>query len=545
MGHWNNFMQRSIAAYRAFRNQALVLEPHIFNNESDTFENRRIRYAVLWHLYQGTFFGNDTILHFVREYKKQKGLYHSIREIYNPSYRSIEFWRSHLWGGPINFEDLDNSAIPIKTENQDILPALEKVYNWSEWSTNKDVVTLWGPDMGDVGIKVVHDAEAEQVYFEVIHPASVREIKRDSRGHIKAYTIEETRESPNNPNNTVTYREEATRGDEGQVIVQTFVNDSLFDWSGDGDTIELNYGFIPMVMIQHNPTGGDWGLSEMHPSLTAIDELNDLMSKLDDQIRKVIDPIWLMTGATKPDGNVKIKTPFPQTQQEALIDPHQARQAEPFLYEPNLDAKAFAMVADLNIADTLTAIDKILAGIERNHPELQQDIFSVGTDLSGVALIKAREPVVTRVKLRRVGYDNGLKRANQMSLTIGGLAKLEDFPFNADSFKNGELDHGIKDRPVFDIDPMDVAQLDKVQAEALKTESETITLPPIFLFRQQLLRDGKSKAEIDIQIKQVIEDASLEDRHGFLPPQAEPTPPPADESTPADEDVPVEESTNG
>jgi hypothetical protein len=54
-----------------------------------------------------------------------------------------------------------------------------------------------------------------------------------------------------------------------------------------------------------------------------------------------------------------------------------------------------------------------------------------------------------------------LLRALQMACTIGGIIGLEDFPYDIESYENGELDFYIKERRVFSdrLAPLDRARL--------------------------------------------------------------------------------------
>jgi len=533
-------VQNVKAGVRAFRKGSLVSQPHILNSDYDKKENRFLRYAILWNEYSGTLYDHDTINTFVKQYKTQFGLYHSIRNIYNPQYRSVEFWRAHIWRGAIDLDESESSAIPIGTENDTILDPLKLLYKWSNWNVNKSVVVLYGASMGDVGIKIVDDINRGQVYFEVIDPRVLTEVKFDSRGNVKAYTLEERRENPNDPDNTVDYKEEVTRGEGQEVIFKTFVNGHPFPWDGvqedengeiiqrfnsEGELLESHisvqqYGFIPLVVIHHNKIGGEWGMAELQPSLPTIRELDDQQSKLDDQIRKTVDATWLMTGQGNPPKETAFSNPRPSTDQELLENPNPARESQNMIYATNPDAKAFPMVAPLNLAGAILNIDRLLTQLESNHPELNRDLFITSADPSGVAIDKAREPVVDRVIERRVNYDNGLTQANMMALSIMGMRSLA--PFNEDSFKSGALDHQIaSDRPVFAISPTQIATLDKVQAEALKIEAETLKLPTVYLFRQQFKRDGLSDKQIEAEIKQLMEDGQQQDRFGLLPPKVD------------------------
>jgi len=67
------------------------------------------------------------------------------------------------------------------------------------------------------------------------------------------------------------------------------------------------YGFVPLVLTQHINVGMDWGWSEFHASLSKFREVDDLASKLDDQIRKTVDAKWAVIGMPKPKDTPSVK----------------------------------------------------------------------------------------------------------------------------------------------------------------------------------------------------------------------------------------------
>jgi hypothetical protein len=114
------------------------------------------------------------------------------------------------------------------------------------------------------------------------------------------------------------------------------------------------------------------------------------------------------------------------------------------------------MVAPLDIAGVLSNIDSMLKELERDYPELRQDIWNVGGDMSGKALTIARQPAVVKVIERRVNYDSALVRSLQMGMAIGGWRGYKSYEgYNLDSYEAGKLDFELAEREVFPPDPTD------------------------------------------------------------------------------------------
>lgn len=91
------------------------------------------------------------------------------------------------------------------------------------------------------------------------------------------------------------------------------------------------------------------------------------------------------------------------------------------------------------------------------------DIANASGDISGRALRYNRAPAVAKVVQRRPNYDNALVRAQMMSVAIGGMRGYENFgSFDLDGFASGKLEHSIGERPVFENDPIDDLEEDKL-----------------------------------------------------------------------------------
>lgn len=462
-------MTRFMAGYKAFREPELISNLNaLLDGEFGDFESRRLRYAIFWAFYENTAF-RDTHK-WSPAYKTKYGLYRYIRSIYSPTYRLGEFWKSHLWGGVL---DLGNkqSSIPIETENENIIDALSILYRWSNWHINKDICTLHGSILGDVGIAVVDDRLREKVYLQLINPGTIANIEKDSFGNVKSYTIQEKRMNPIDQSREVTYTEEAKR-DGDDVIYTTYKDGALYDWSLDerGPIWSEPYGFIPLVMIQHNNVGLDWGWSEFHPSHQRFAELDGLSSAFNDYIRKTVNAPMLLAGVNKPSStpNVTRTQPTDSTYSDSPIP---GRDELPYLYGP-VGARPEPMIASLDIPGTLTAIMELLKNLEEDYPELKQSRRAEegGGEKSGRAYREARREASNKVIERRVNYDDALVRANQMALAIGGFRNYDGFTdFDLESYTAGDLDHKIISRPVFGRDPLDDLELEEKRAMVIQT----------------------------------------------------------------------------
>lgn len=432
-------------AAKAFR-EAYVTADLIDSTDFEDFEARKLRYEIMWALYENTLFRN--IHKWATAYRNQYSLYRHIRNIYNPAFRLTEFWTMMLWGGLLSDDAMEEGAIPIRTDQQSIRKAIAKLWEDSNWNVNKDVLTMWCCSMGDCGLRIVDDVEKKQTRLEVVHPATIKDLTLDPRGYVKAYEIEEARVLDGR---TVLYNEVVSRGEGEDVIFETYADGREYGWNGSPAKWTEVYGFIPFIAFQHNNVGLDYGWAEIHPLRSKANEVDDLASKLHDYIRKAVDPVWLFNFKKPKKSEMSEFSGAEPTLDRP--DPH--REEIPALYSSLPNATAQPLVTDMiDIEKTAGEIQNILEEMERDYPELQMDIWTVGGYTTGRALRTARQRVERKVIRRRPGYDKALIRAHQMAIAIGGFREYNGYEgFNLDSYAEGKLKHTIPaDRTIFAID---------------------------------------------------------------------------------------------
>ena len=438
----------------AFR-EAYLTAPVVDTLDWSEQKARRLRYAMLWAQYEQTSYRNAHA--WATAYRKQYSLYKYVRPIYNPAYRLGEFWKAHLFGGLLDTEAGDAGAIPIETENETLREAIADLWKYSRWPVQKDILTVRGAILGDAAIQVVDDVRRKKVYLSLLHPGTIEYVEKDPFGNVKAYGLKEERADPRKDVGSVIYAEQISRSGD-LVVYKTFLNGEPYAWPDNTDrtgqavaTWSEPYTFIPLVVIQHNDVGLDWGWSELHPIRGKVQEADELASMFSDQVRKTIDPLWLMKGMKKAT-----LTMSGASATTARPDP--GREEIQAIWNVPVDGEAEAMVAKLDLENVLMHLNAIVEEIERDVVELGTDIHTASGDASGRALRVARQPVVAKVTQRRANYDAAMVAAHQMGVAIGGFRGY--YPFSLDSYAAGDLDHTVADRPVFEEDALDKIEID-------------------------------------------------------------------------------------
>lgn len=435
-----------MAGANAFRNEFFSSD----EVNAAVFESvpaRMLRYEVGWAFYEGRQYSNFS---FAPGFKVQEGLYKYISDLYNPTARLGDFYKGVIWGGNLDADAGNIGAIPVtvgERANEEMLrAAIAQGWQDSSWDTNKSAHVLHGTTLGDAAIYIRDDLEHGQARMEILHPSLIKHAEMDARGFMKRYVIEEARKD--NDGRVATYREICEHGEGEDIIFKTFRNGTPYAWDDNVDKggnaraewTEI-YGFVPLVLTQHINEARAWGRAEIHPFIKKIVAIEDQASILNDRIRIAIDPP-LYTNFGKGDSEITFSTGAATT-----TTPKPGREQQKLIYVKKDNAAITPIVVPLDIAGVSANIKQLLDSLERDLPELRDDIMS---NVAEGTLLAARSRVESKVIERRTNYNRGIVRANQMLIAIGGFRGYDGYDgFDLDSFKAGKLDHSVSPRPVF------------------------------------------------------------------------------------------------
>lgn len=430
----------------------------------DSRDARMLRYALLWALYEGTAY--DATHRFAAGFRHQLGLYRDTRAILAPAYRLGEFWAIHLLGGRLDPEAGDGSgepsALPVLGADDALRGAIARLWADSNWETAKSVWCRHGAVMGDCYLIADDDPGRGKVRLRPVHPAAIAELTLDDYGHVKGYVLEESRDDPADPRRAlaeagrprrqVLYTEEVTR-DGANVVYRTYRDHRPYPWNGTAFEWSIPYGFVPLWQVQHTDTGGDFGVGEFQPALRRGAELDDQASKLNDQVRKTVEAIWVFSGVRKGDAT-------------GLSLKQEDRDELPALYLSDPAARAEALVASLDLAAASAHIAWMFDQAIQDYPELTYDRVRSSGNTSAEALREAKKPAEAKVEERRARYDAALVRAIQGALAIGGWRGYPGYDgLGLESYAAGRLDLRIGPRPVFAVTGLDLAEEDTARAQ--------------------------------------------------------------------------------
>lgn len=445
MSLWRRLTLAARAALITFRYPALAPTERpgvVARDDWSSFEARLFRYNLYSLFYHNKIF--TALEQYRAQHLAERGLYRFTRPIYNPTFRLVELEAAKAYGGAIDWDNFSDGAIPLQGADDRILQAARQLFKWSNWGQRKSLYARNCARYGDAVINVTSDAEAGKVRLELLHPGVVREIEAGATGFVKRAVIE---------------YERLERGDERPWLYTLEIDEERFASYRDGEPHAVHadpfgrlaaswpnpYGFVPLVTAQSLDIGELWGAASFHASIEKIEEVNDLASILHDQIRKAITAPWFLPGVTALN----------QLQEDVAVagddeaEDEALRNSVPVILGPQ-GSQAQMLVADINIADSLKAIERLLDEIEDENPQLSLNrMRRAGSDLSYPGVVTAYDDAVNRIQEFRSNVDGGLLRALQMGISIGAFHRCDGFqPFSLDSYRQGALDFQIAERPV-------------------------------------------------------------------------------------------------
>lgn len=433
--------------------------------EEDDINTRTARYELLRHWYAGTIY--DPLSNpYASQYVQQNGLYAEynevdgvksslktirIKPVFNPCFRLVEFYVSHIYRGTLDLMEAETGAVPLITDSAALREAIIQIWKWSNWGVNLSQWTRNGSMLGDTCLYVVDDAKKGKVYLDVIEPDHVIAVEVDQFRFVQYVYFEwELEDDEGTP---YTYGLEID-----QTAFRTYRDGKVYAYESNTDEggqarpeWPNPYGFVPVVLTSHLDIGEVFGLAAIAPSVKKIDDVNDLASHLGRQERKAIEPQWFLTGVTL-------------SKTGTAGDGTTLKRGDNVWAAPNAQATAQALVEQIDINGVLADIDRRLAEIGRDLPELQaEEISAQGAQLTGRALRMLLAPAEEKVSEARKHYDADLVRAQEMAVAIAGYRGYLA-GFNLDSYARGDLDHQIDpNRPIFPSDPLEDLQMQQAQ----------------------------------------------------------------------------------
>lgn len=413
----------------------------------DTYSARADRYQSYADYYNNTQH-DGSINPYTAVMMHAKKMYKHTRGARTPVARSVDFFVGKVYIGSLDMETAETGAVPLQADRR-IRDAVIHYWDASNWNTLKNIYVRNGAIKGDTFIKNVNDPIQGSIYGEILDPMHVTDYKLDNQGLITYAVIEyQMTENVNNSVRSWMYKEVIESDMQGETHFATYKNNQPFAYYKDENGKDIaewdtDYGFVPISLAQHTNMGLQSGAACFHTALGKIDEINAQASLLNDQINKAVNVTWFMTGVGKGNGT--------DGSNEPEITLNNDSKTNVSMIKAGKDARATALIADINIEAALKVIESLEKSVEYELPENALHwLWEAQQPPSGVAMDKLYDPVISRVELARVNYDSATVNAQSQAIAMGAYHGYAEYrAFNVRDYWNGNLKHHIKDRPVF------------------------------------------------------------------------------------------------
>lgn len=478
MGFVGQLLNASRVGWDAFRREfADPTQPG--GDQSPT--SRRFMLTRLWAYYANTVYEDPYTW---RQYRARYGLYRAQRSIYNPTRRLVEIYAGQLYPGVLSEDgsELPDGvplAIPLTDDTPpELKSAIAQIWQWSNWQANKSLFVRYGAVAGSVMVEVVDDLERRNVTSNIVWPGQVCDLELDSTGNVKAYALEYP------AYDDVTNQQYMYRKEIDAVSFRYYRDGELHDYTDDGSGAEQPnpYGFVPAVWVRHSHTGSDWGAPAIEGSLNKIDELNSLASHVHDQIHKKIAAPALLSGVTSlrsltDQQNRTTPGDYAGENARVLED-----REDLLLIGAPAGATVHSLAGTLELDDAGPYLDKLIAEIEADHPELMlyRELRQM-SQVTGPGAQRLMGDAYARILEAQAAYDQQSVKLFAMQVAIAGWRlksgawgtadrqRQKFAPYDLDSYARGDLDMAISPRPIMASSQMERAQEEQVIALAVQS----------------------------------------------------------------------------
>ena len=382
-----------------------------------------------------------------------------MKPLRNPAHRAVEFYVSKLWPGPLE------RALPIVTakKNEKIREAIMKIWEWSNWGSQKQVAARWLSNFGDLLIKVSLKKDDQDtvtsVYLDLIKPKYVTTLEADNRGFITFIRMDV-------PDGDHTHTEAWSKAQGNyRVWKHNRALETPLEQLGapkeEKDFAQLGFDFIPIVHGKFQDIGETRGVGCFVHALDKIDEANRQATRLHEILFRYNKPTNAISANAMDASGKPLPPPTLAGRDGSDTSKGDAlKLGDDDLYMLPGRSKLEQMVPNIQYDAALNILNAQMEEISHDLPEILYYELKDKGEFSGRALQTLLGPAIDRALEARGNAETALVRADQMALTIAGVHKLEGFQ-NLGKFENGDLAHSFADREVIPLDQ-------KARAESVK-----------------------------------------------------------------------------
>jgi len=397
------------------------------------------------------YYDNNDLYEATQAYSHEQGKWvEAIKPLKTCVNRSVEFYVSRLC----------KDKVVVTAEDEAVEEAVEQFLKWSNFESKKRPYVRSMALLGDLFLKVV--SNPSKVYAEMVDPSHVTSFSVDYRGYIQEIRID----IPMKDDHDQPYTYTETWNKEYFSSWNHHYTDStpLEDLGTPSQFVylaQMGIDFVPIVWIPFKQVNGkDRGESCVGHALAKIDEVNRITTRLHQILWRYNKPLWVVSANAVDKNNRPLPAPVVKGKsagEERDLD----LLAQELIYLPGMSSMS-SLIPDIDYNAALAIVKAMEEELEKDLPELRY--YSLNdTQNSGKALKILLAPSIDRAEEAKSNLIAGIKRLNEMALTVGKFMGL--FP-SIGTYEKGEYEHSLDFGDVFPQDNDDKAATLKTLAEA-------------------------------------------------------------------------------
>lgn len=434
-------------------------------------------------------------------------------------YRCVEFYTATVWPGTLP------AALKIEAENEDIVPAIHQVWQWSDWERQKQVMVRHAATYGDSFVKVAMRPDNSRVFFQLIDPSHVVDFDVDERGFLTWIRIDipQSERTPDGKVSAYTHTEVWDRStayepdDENGVIrvvgrttgrrrIWKHTRENEEDLARLGEPEEerplsdFGIDFIPIDHCMFRDVGELWGMGAYAHTIEKQVEgdreatrLAQMLYRHNKETHVLQSPNAIAAGRPTNSPPPKVDGVSGTSSDTGAVDvPDDLWERVPAGWE------VVSRVPQLQYDAALAILNAHLREIEMDLPELgYYRMTDWAGDPSGRSVRLRLSAAIDRAIEARGNLEASLIRCNAMALTMGANAAARGVPgmevfATIGTYEAGDFAHSFKERDVLPADALEDAQALKAEHEGRLAEHEWLNVATPF----ELERAGFSDDEI-------------------------------------------------
>lgn len=413
------------------------------------------------------------------------GLPVTIRAIHNPAARVVDWYAGHVAPGSMSNDGLPVNGQPNRITFDSQTPeqvrlAVQQAFLWGAAGFDIGLYVRTGAMLGDVFAEVVSDPDRQKVYPKLIHPRYVTDLAWNDTGDVTMYRLDIPQ--IDRSDRSYTWGKIVTK-----ESITTLKDGKPFSYDGEPQTVPNLWGFVPAIWVQHRNIGGQHGAPAFAHVIGKVDELNGIVSEIDDYILKFTRQSVMIGTNNVSAFNQAIENARTRKRM-SINDPVTADQMtarrggiDVMAAEPPLTS--VRMLENIGLGDAVPHRDRLADEIEKDLPEITlSDKLLAMSQVTAPGAIPLVQDVKHLLDEAAANYDAGLIKLGQMSISMAAHALASGIwdsrtltsaqqrfaPFSVDAYDRGELAFSISARSLIP-DSMDVLIARSAGLERLTT----------------------------------------------------------------------------